>query len=128
MQLSLPWTSWVTLAVLMMYFWIIYNVALARGKYQVHAPSVDGPPEFLRALRVQINTVEQLVFFVPVLWLCAYWWNDKMAAAGGVIWLVGRVMYAIGYYRDAAKRSLGFMVATFAAFVLVFGAVFGLLR
>ena len=128
MQLSLPWTSWVTLAVLMMYFWIIYNVALARGKYQVHAPIVDGPPEFLRALRVQINTVEQLVFFIPALWLCASWWNDKMAAVGGVIWLVGRVMYAIGYYRDAAKRSLGFMIATFAAFALVFGAVFGLLR
>lgn len=128
MQLSLPWTSWVTLAVLVMYFWIIYKVGAARGKYQIHAPLVDGPPEFLRALRVQINTVEQLVFFIPALWLCAYWWNDKMAAAGGVVWLVGRVMYAIGYYRDAAKRSLGFLVSTLAAIALVLGTVFGLLR
>ena len=112
----------------MMYFWIIYKVASARGKYQIHAPHVVGPPEFLRVLRVQMNTVEQLVFFIPALWLCAYWWNDKMAAAGGLVWLIGRVMYAIGYYRDAAKRSLGFMIATFASFALVFGTVFGLLR
>lgn len=128
MQLSLPWTSWVTLAVLVMYFWIIYKVGSARVKYEVHAPSVDGPPEFLRALRVQMNTVEQLVFFLPALWLCAYWWNDKMAALGGVVWLIGRVMYAIAYYRDAAKRSAGFGISTFAAVALVFGTVFGLLR
>ena len=51
-----------------------------------------------------------------------------MAAIGGVIWLVGRVMYAIGYYRDAAKRSAGFLVSTVAAVALVLGAVFGLLR
>ncbi len=128
MQLSMPWTSWVTLAVLVMYIWIIFKVANARGKHQIHAPFVDGPPEFLRALRVQANTVEQLVFFIPALWLCAYWWNDKVAAAGGVVWLIGRVMYAIGYYREAAKRSTGFMVATLAAFALVFGTVYGLLR
>ncbi|MES2049832.1 MAG: MAPEG family protein, partial [Pseudomonadota bacterium] len=124
MQLSMPWTSWVTLAVLVMYIWIIFKVANARGKHQIHAPFVDGPPEFLRALRVQANTVEQLVFFIPALWLCAYWWNDKVAAAGGVVWLIGRVMYAIGYYREAAKRSTGFMVATLAAFALVFGTVY----
>ena len=124
----LPLTSWVTLAVLAMYFWIIYKVGAARGKHQVHAPSVDGPPEFLRALRVQINTVEQLVFFLPALWLCAFWLNDKMAAIGGAVWLVGRVMYAIGYYREAAKRSAGFLVSTLAAIALVLGAVYGLLR
>jgi glutathione S-transferase len=111
-----------------MYFWIIYEVGKARDKYKVHAPSVDGPPEFLRALRVQINTVEQLIFFLPALWLCAYWWNDKIAAIGGVIWIVGRVMYAIGYYRDAAKRSMGFTLSMLAAIALVLGAVFGLLR
>lgn len=126
--MQLPWTSWVTLVALMMYFWIIFNVGRARGKHHVHAPSVDGPPEFLRALRVQINTVEQLIFFIPALWLCAYWWDDKMAALGGVVWVAGRVMYAAGYYRDAAKRSIGFMVSTVASLALVVGAVYGLLR
>ncbi len=126
--MQLPWTSWVTLVALMMYFWIIFNVGRARGKHHVYAPSVDGPPEFLRALRVQVNTVEQLIFFIPALWLCAYWWDDKMAALGGVVWVAGRVMYAAGYYRDAAKRSMGFMVSTVASLALVVGAVYGLLR
>jgi glutathione S-transferase len=122
------WTSWVTLAVLLMYFWIIFNVGKARGKYQISAPSVDGPPEFLRVIRVQVNTVEQLVFFWPALWLCAYWTSDKMAALGGSIWLVGRIMYALAYYRDAKKRSAGFSIATLAALALFFGAAYGMLR
>jgi glutathione S-transferase len=126
--MQLPWTSWATLATLAMYFWLIYKVGKARGKFQVHAPSVDGPPEFLRVLRVQINTVEQLVFFLPALWLCAYWWSDTIAALLGMVWVVGRVMYALAYYQDAAKRSMGFMVSTLAAVTLVLGAAYGLLR
>lgn len=126
--MQLPWTSWATLATLIMYFWIMFNVGKARGKYRVQAPSVDGPPEFLRALRVQINTVEQLIFFIPALWLCAYWWNDKIAALGGLIWIIGRVIYAISYYRDAEKRAMGFVISTLAAIALVFGAAYGLMR
>lgn len=122
------WTSWITLATLVMYFWIIFNVAKARGKYQIDAPCVDGPVEFLCVLRVQMNTVEQLVFFVPALWLCAYWYSDRMAAAGGAIWIIGRILYALGYYRDPAKRSAGFLISTLAALALVLGAAYGLLR
>ncbi|CAN5899606.1 MAPEG family protein [soil metagenome] len=123
-----PLTSWATLATLLMYFWIIYKVGAARGKYQVHAPSVDGPPEFLRALRVQINTVEQLVFFFPAMWLCAYWFSDMVAAMGGALWLLGRVLYALAYYRDATKRSTGFAISTLAALALALAAAYGLLR
>ncbi len=123
-----PLTSWVTLATLLMYFWIIYKVGAARGKYQVHAPSVDGPPEFLRALRVQTNTVEQLVFFFPAMWLCAYWLSDTLAAAGGALWLLGRILYALAYYRDPARRAAGFAIATLAALALALGAAYGLLR
>lgn len=126
--MQLPWTSWATLATLLMYFWIIFNVGKARGKYKVSAPSVDGPPEFLRTLRVQINTVEQLIFFLPALWLCAYWFNDKIAAAGGLIWLIARVMYSLSYYRDPSKRAAGFAIATVVSVALAVGAVYGLLR
>lgn len=126
--MQLPWTSWATLAALVMYFWSIYRVGKARGKFQVHAPSVDGPPEFLRVLRVQINTVEQLVFFLPALWLCAYWWSDAIAALLGLTWVVGRVMYALAYYQDAAKRSMGFVISMLAALALLLGAAYGLLR
>lgn len=126
--MQFQWTSWITLATLLMYFWIIFNVGKARGQYQIEAPCIDGPAEFLRVLRVQMNTVEQLVFFMPALWLCAYWYSDRMAALGGAIWIVGRIWYALGYYRDAAKRSGGFLVSTLAAIALVLGAAYGLLR
>lgn len=126
--MQFQWTSWITLAVLAMYFWIIFNVGKARAKFQIDAPCVDGPPEFLCVLRVQMNTVEQLVFFVPALWLCAYWFSDLIAAAGGAIWIIGRILYALAYYRDAKKRSTGFAISTLAALALALGAAYGLLR
>lgn len=120
------WTAWTTLAVLALYFWTIYNVGRARAKFAVKAPSTDGPPAFLNVLRVQVNTVEQLVIFLPALWLCALFASDRMAAIGGVVWLIGRLLYAIGYYRDAAKRGPGFVIALLATVALMVGAVAGL--
>ncbi len=125
--MMLMWTSWTTIAVLIMYFWTIFKVGKARTIYKVPAPSVEGPPEFLRALRVQMNTVEQLIFFLPALWLCAYWYDDKVAAMGGIIWLVGRMLYALGYYNEPKKRALGFVVSMMATFVLLAFAAYGLL-
>ena len=125
--MMLMWTSWTTIAVLIMYFWTIFKVGKARTIYKVPAPSVEGPPEFLRALRVQMNTVEQLIFFLPALWLCAYWYDDKVAAMGGIIWVVGRMLYALGYYNEPKKRALGFVVSMMATFALLAFAAYGLL-
>ena len=125
--MMLMWTSWTTIAVLIMYFWTIFKVGKARTIYKVPAPSVEGPPEFLRALRVQMNTVEQLIFFLPALWLCAYWYDDKVAAMGGIIWVVGRMLYALGYYNEPKKRALGFVVSMMATFALLAFAAYGLI-
>ncbi|MDP1980794.1 MAPEG family protein [Undibacterium sp.] len=124
--MHLQWTSWLTLAVLCMYFWNVMVVGRLRVKLQVKAPVMDGPPEFLRAMRVQANTVEQMVFFFPALWLCAIWSGDIPAALLGVVWLLGRIMYALAYLQDASKRSTGFLVSTLAAIALLLGAVVGL--
>ncbi|MFZ6773984.1 MAPEG family protein [Undibacterium sp. SXout7W] len=120
------WTSWVCVAVMVMYFWNTYTVAMARQRYQVTAPAVDGPPEFLCALRVQANTVEQMLFFLPSLLLCALWAGDKLAAVGGAVWVIGRVMYALAYLRDPASRGPGFMVALVAAVGLLLTAIAGM--
>ena len=124
--MHLQWTSWLTLAVLCMYFWNVMVVGRLRVKLQVKAPVMDGPPEFLRAMRVQANTVEQMAFFFPALWLCAIWSGDIPAALLGVVWLLGRIMYALAYLQDASKRSTGFLVSTLAAIALLLGAVVGL--
>jgi glutathione S-transferase len=120
-------TAWATLAVLGVYFWTFAMAGLARGKYKVMAPSMDGPLPFQSAQRVQVNTLEQLPLVLAPLWICAMYLGDVWAAAGGAIWCVGRILYALGYYRDPAKRELGFVVSMLASAALVVGSVIGLL-
>ncbi len=123
MQFALP--ALTTLAALLVYVGVVVNVGRARGKYKIEAPAVTGNPDFERAYRVQMNTVEQLVAFVPALWLYAVFLSATWAAAVGAIWVVGRIVYAISYYRAAEKRGPGF-VLTFVPFaVLWVGALWG---
>lgn len=121
-------SAWVTLAAMLLYIWIIMQVGRARGKFQIKAPTMDGPPAFLAAVRVQANTVEQMVLFFPALWLCAVFWQDRWAAVGGAVWIIGRLLYALGYYRDPDKRGLGFMISTLATVSLMLGSAWGLLQ
>lgn len=124
--MQFQWTAWATIAALFMYLWVILGVALARGKYKVIAPAVDGPAGFLRAMRVQVNTAEQIILFLPALWMCAYFLGDRWAAFGGVAWTVGRIVYAQAYYKDPAKRSAGFMIGLLATLGLLAGTALGL--
>ncbi|MBC3870874.1 MAPEG family protein [Undibacterium oligocarboniphilum] len=124
--MSFFWTSWVSIAALLVYFWTAAEAGRARGRYQVKAPAVDGPPEFLRALRVQMNTLEQLAFFLPSLWLCAFWFSDRWAALTGAVWVVSRIWYALAYFRNPAKRASGFVLSVTSAFILLLLAVAGL--
>ena len=123
---ALPASAWITLLALTTYVWTIIKVSKARVKYSVKAPSMDGPLEFLSAQRVQTNTVEQMIVFLPAMWLCAFIWNDKAAAAGGVIWVIGRIMYALAYYNDPKKRTPGFAVSTLATLGLMLACAVGL--
>jgi glutathione S-transferase len=126
MTMGMHWTALVSLAALVVYIWMLANAGHARGKYKVAAPSVDGPLEFQSALRVQANTVEQMVVFFPALWMCAAYLGDVWAAAGGLIWVVGRIVYAIGYYQAPEKRSLGFGITAFGSVALMIGTAVGI--
>ena len=121
-------TAWVTIASLLMYIWIFSKVGKARKMHQIQAPVTYGPVEFLSVLRVQANTVEQLVLFLPLLWLCCMYMSDQIAAILGATWVVGRIIYAVGYYQAPNKRSLGFGIASLAALGLLIGAIYGLIR
>ncbi|WP_020655231.1 MAPEG family protein [Massilia niastensis] len=119
-------SAWATLAVLGVYFWTWANAARARARYDVPAPSMDGPEGFLRSQRVQMNTLEQLPLVLVPLWLCALYLGDPWAAAGGMLWCASRVLYALGYYRDPAKREAGFVLGMLACAALIGGTVLGL--
>jgi glutathione S-transferase len=120
-------TAWTTLAVLGVYFWTAVMAGWARARYKVPAPSMDGPLPFQSMQRVQANTLEQMPLVLVPLWLCAMYLGDAWAAAGGLAWCLGRILYAIGYYRDPARREAGFIIGMLACAALIVGSVVGLL-
>lgn len=113
----------VTLVSLLVYVWMIMRIGGSRRKTGIEAPAMTGHPELERHLRVQANTVEWLVIYLPSLWLFALYWNDRVAAALGVLWMVGRIVYALGYAADPKKREVGFMIQALATAILLFGAL-----
>lgn len=119
-------TAWTTLAILGVYFWTFAMAGRARDTYKVSAPSMDGPVGFQSAQRVQANTLEQLPLVLAPLWMCTMFMGEKYAVAGGVVWCIGRIVYALGYYKDPAKREVGFVVGGMACLFLIGATVWGL--
>jgi len=123
MQQSHALVAIVTLLSLLVYVWMIFRIGGARRRTGIDAPAMTGDPELERHLRVQANTVEWLVIYLPSLWLFAIYWNDLFAAAAGAVWIIGRILYALGYVADPGKREMGFLIQALAAAVLLFGAL-----
>jgi uncharacterized MAPEG superfamily protein len=100
-------------------------VGAARGKYGVKAPAMTGNEHFERAVRVQMNTLEQLVCFLPALLIAAAYWSPGYAAATGVVYLIGRTLYRQAYVADPAKRGLGFLLTFLPTTLLVLAGLVG---
>src|SRR6201992_347817 len=115
-------TALVTCLSILMYFLFSFQVGKARTAYGVKAPATTGDPDFERIFRVHMNTLEWMPIFLPALWLFAIYISDALAAALGVVWIGGRILYMTGYARAANKRSLGFGVQASAAIILWAGA------
>jgi uncharacterized membrane protein YecN with MAPEG domain len=115
----------VTILALILYAGTGFNVGRLRGRLGVKAPSVSGPPEFERAFRVQQNTLEQIVVFLPALWLFVWFVSAFWGGIVGVVWIVGRALYAVSYQRDPASRGPGFGIAALSTIVLLLGALAG---
>ncbi|WP_013322875.1 MAPEG family protein [Gloeothece verrucosa] len=122
-----PFPSLVTALSLLVYLVLTINVGRARGKYKISPPATTGDPNFERVLRVQQNTLEQLIFFLPLLWLFSFYVSPLWGAAIGAVWLVGRILYAWGYYQAAEKRALGFAISSLSSMVLLAGAIVGII-
>lgn len=124
----LPLTTIATLLALLVYFFTFSVVGKARTTYGVSAPAITGNVEFEKRYRVQMNTVEQIVILLPVMWLCAIWVRDLYAAIGGVIWSIGRIIYAIGYYNAPQKRGIGFALTIAPSIVMFLAVIAGVIR
>jgi glutathione S-transferase len=122
------WTALVTLAALTLCFVTAAIVGKARVKYRIAAPATTGHEMFERAFRVQMNTLENVVIFVPALWLCAIFFGPRTATAFGALWLVGRIWYVAAYLRNPRTRGGGFTLAYAAWGGLMIAASWGVLH
>ncbi|MDB5411124.1 MAG: rane-associated protein in eicosanoid and glutathione metabolism [Rhodospirillales bacterium] len=118
--------SMATALAVLLFLVLTLNVSRARGRYGVKAPSVAGDPAFERVFRVQQNTLEQIVIFLPALWLFARFMSETWAGIIGLVWIVGRLLYAWGYYRGENQRGPGYAITVACSIILLIGAFVGM--
>lgn len=118
----------VTLATSLLLFVCAAYVGRCRVKFGIQAPATSGHPQFEIAYRIQMNTIENTVAFLPVLWVFALHLSSLWATVFGGVWLVGRVWYGWAYARDPKTRGGGFLVAMLSFTALALGGAWGVLR
>lgn len=104
-----------------------FLVGRARIAHNVSAPAVQGNEQFERVFRVQMNTMEQLICFLPALLLANVYWSDTLVALVGVVYLIGRLIYRQTYITDPSKRTVGFLLTLVPTIVLLIAAMLGAL-
>lgn len=112
---------------LALYVGVFVAVGRARLRYGIEAPAVTGAPEFERIFRVQQNTLEQLVWFIPTLWLFALFGSPTWAGLLGLVWVAARLHYAVSYSRDPEKRGPGFVIAFASAGIMLVAALIAII-
>ncbi len=117
------------IATLAIFQFIVFSVLVgqARLKYGVKAPAISGNEHFERVFRVQMNTLEQLVCFLPALFLAAAYWSPVFASAVGVVYLVGRMIYRHSYIENPTGRAVGFVMSLVPTLVLLVAGLIGAL-
>jgi glutathione S-transferase len=98
----------------------------ARSQSGLKAPAMTGHEGFERMYRVQMNTLEMLIAFLPVLFLAAKYWPAPWMAGIGAVYLIGRHLYWRAYVTDPAKRGLGFMLTMLPTLLLLIMALLGI--
>jgi uncharacterized MAPEG superfamily protein len=121
--------SLVTALTVVLLVFTAFKVGLYRGRHGIKAPAMSGHPEFERAFRVQMNTLEATVMFLPSLWLATqYGGSPLVAGVLGLLWLLARFWYALAYQREASKRGMPFSIALFTALGLLGWGLVGVLH
>lgn len=115
----------VAILAVMQFFAFGILVGRARAKYGIDAPATSGHPDFERAFRVQMNTLEQLVGFLPALLIAGQYWSNGMIAAIGGVYLIGRLVYRQQYLNNPASRAPGFLLTVLPTGILLMAALIG---
>jgi len=118
----------VTIFALLVYFWNVITCGRARGRNGVIAPATTGCPEFERAFRIQQNMVEQLILFIPSVFIFSLTIQPLAGAALGLAFVIGRIVYSVSYAKDPAKRGPGFGLGMLSVSILLLGSLAGIIR
>ena len=110
MLTSIQAAGLMTVLAVLFTFYAGFRVSALRGARKIEAPATIGDPDFERAFRVHMNTIESLVLFLPLLWLGAMTFDGMIALYIGLVWLVGRIIYMQAYMADPAKRATGAII------------------
>lgn len=124
----MPFVHIVIVLALIEFFYFAFAVAQARGRYKIAAPATTGNEVFERYFRVQMNTLEQLVIFIPSILIFAVYWSPYVAATLGAVFVIGRLLYFLTYVKDPRKREAGFILTVTPTMILAVGAVIGAVR
>ena len=108
---------------LIQYTYFSFAVGVNRGKYEIKAPMTEGNDIWLRYFRVQQNTLEQLIIFIPGMLAFSHYVDSVLVVIPGVVFLIGRQLYAHLYVKEPKSRTPGFMMTFFANMALVFGSL-----
>jgi glutathione S-transferase len=125
-----PEFGYVALVVATTFFlniWQMSKVGAMRKKYNIQYPIMysDKHPEFNCAQRVHQNTLENMPFLLTNM-IVAGLSKPVWAGTLGALWIVGRVIYSIGYYSgDPPKRMPGFIIGILALALLTFLSIGG---
>ena len=114
----------ITVLILIQTLFFGFEVGKARGKYNIKAPAVSGDEMFDRHYRIHQNTIEQIIIFIPSLWLFGYFVNNNVAAALGVLFIIGRLVFRNAYLKNPASREIGFMMGFLPMAICLLGTLF----
>lgn len=114
----------VTVLILIQTIFFGFEVGKARGKYNIKAPAVSGNEKFDRHYRIHQNTIEQIIIFIPSLWLFGYFVNVNIATALGVLFFLGRLIFRSAYLKDPASREIGFIMGFLPIAICLLGTLF----
>lgn len=134
MGFTYPWACAATLGVVLLLSCTAGWVGLQRLRLGIKAPEMThvepGNPDrdefFKRAYRIQMNTQEGALVFLPALWICAFGWGDRLAGAMAGLWIVARVWYALAYAADPTSRRPAFLLSQAIYVVTWLGGAAGL--
>jgi uncharacterized membrane protein YecN with MAPEG domain len=115
----------IVLLALAQFTWFSVRVGISRGKYGVEAPKTTGNEIWERVYRVQQNTMEQLILFIPAMLAFSAYLSARWALIPGVVFLVGRQLYSWEYISKPPSRTPGMALTLLANAVLLVGALVG---